>query len=216
MNHLEATLEVKNLYNLSGGCWQWFPLLLHQWFWSTRIWWTSSISGGWANCHRWRSIVPTLGLCKQLEPLYQQFGVAVGLRVVKHAGGNRDLSTVNINVESRVHMAPTAALPCRRPRIKVVRSLWKLLGLFFGPGTASRWHHMSLIWYLWCTWLFPGWLLWPEGTGTQEDPHLPWMYGLVVIRLSIKVYNSADIPDGEGPAKRRMTHWAEWTMGPPP
>jgi hypothetical protein len=31
------------------------------------------------------------------------------------------------------------------------------------------------------------------------------MYGLVVIRLSIKVYNPADVPDGEGPAMRRMT-----------
>jgi hypothetical protein len=33
--------------------------------------------------------------------------------------------------------------------------------------------------------------------------------GLVVIRLSIrlsiKVYNPADVPDGEGPAMRRMT-----------
>jgi hypothetical protein len=31
------------------------------------------------------------------------------------------------------------------------------------------------------------------------------MYGLVVIRLSIKVYNPADVHDGEGPAMRRMT-----------
>jgi hypothetical protein len=31
------------------------------------------------------------------------------------------------------------------------------------------------------------------------------MYGLVVITLSIKVYNPADVPDGEGPAMRRMT-----------
>jgi hypothetical protein len=55
-------------------------------------------------------------------------------------------------------------------------------------------------------------------TRGNRDPGGPTsaMYGLVVIRLSIKVYNSADIPDGEGPAKRRMTHWAEWTMGPPP
>jgi hypothetical protein len=42
------------------------------------------------------------------------------------------------------------------------------------------------------------------------------MYGLVVIRLSIKVYNPADVPDGEGPAMRRMTPGVEWTVGPPP
>jgi hypothetical protein len=30
------------------------------------------------------------------------------------------------------------------------------------------------------------------------------MYGIVVIGLSIKLYNPADIPDGEGPAMRRM------------
>jgi hypothetical protein len=66
------------------------------------------------------------------------------------------------------------------------------------------------------------------------------MYGLVVIRLSIKVYNPAaagstldslvisawhtsaaikvynpaDVPDSEGPAMRRMTPGVEWTMGP--
>jgi hypothetical protein len=47
---------------------------------------------------------------------------------MKCAGGNRELRTVNISVESRVHMAPSDALPCRRPRMKVVRSLWKPLG----------------------------------------------------------------------------------------
>jgi hypothetical protein len=35
---------------------------------------------------------------------------------------------VNISVKRRVHMAPTAALPCRSPRIKVSRSFWKLSG----------------------------------------------------------------------------------------
>jgi hypothetical protein len=41
------------------------------------------------------------------------------------------------------------------------------------------------------------------------------MYGLVVIRLSIKVYNPADIPDGERPAMRRMTPGGGMTVGPP-
>jgi hypothetical protein len=42
---------------------------------------------------------------------------------MKCAGWNQELHTVNISVESRVHMALTAAVPCKRPRIKVVRSL---------------------------------------------------------------------------------------------
>jgi hypothetical protein len=48
---------------------------------------------------------------------------------MKCVGGNWESSTVNISVERRVYMAPpTAALPCRSPRIKVSRSFWKLLG----------------------------------------------------------------------------------------
>jgi hypothetical protein len=58
---------------------------------------------------------------------------------MKRAGWNQELSTVNISVESRVHMALTAAVPCRRPRIKVVRSLLKLLG-------EMQW--VDFTWYL--------------------------------------------------------------------
>jgi hypothetical protein len=60
-------------YLFWGGCYKWwFPLLLHQLVWSVRRWQTSSISVGWAICHRQRPIVPTLGLFKQLKTLGQQ------------------------------------------------------------------------------------------------------------------------------------------------
>jgi hypothetical protein len=64
------------------------------------------------------------------------------LGVMKHAGGNQESSTVNINVERRVHMALTATLPCRSPRIKVSWLFWKLSGEM--PWVDFTWY--SQLW----------------------------------------------------------------------